>query len=148
MTFLGLKAGPDDFSGRLAHTFALLAELWHGGISSASPNAYLSQAVDSGLAYLITTQSVFGVVVLWLFVAVCAEERTWRQVIYKTAVAVYLSLSMLVSFSFLSIKTAALLWFVLGAMQCRAGRGRLLPSSRPARLALPLRRAGGSGRIG
>jgi putative polymerase len=119
VAFLGLKAGEDDFAGRLAHTFSLLASYGPAEYLGIS-NLYLPQAVDSGLAYLISTQSVFGVILLWLFVAGFAEERSRQQVVYKTGVAFYLALSMLVSFSFLSIKTASLAWFILGAMQAGA----------------------------
>ena len=114
--FFGFRAGPDDFSGRIAHTVALLRDYGLPEFLGVS-DVYLSKAVDSGLAYLITTQSLFGTLVLWLFIALFAAERTRQEVVFKTAAALYLSLSMLVSFSFLSIKTAALLWFILGAMQ-------------------------------
>lgn len=113
-----LHAGSDDFSGRLAHTVELisrfeLAELF--GISE--DRTLIQQAVDSGLAYLILSQSLIGVILLWLFITLGSAERTPSQIRYKHAVCIYLSLTMMVSFAFLSIKTGALLWFVHGALQ-------------------------------
>lgn len=118
VSFLDLRAGPDNFSGRLAHTVELLRQFGPAEFLGIS-DAFLSRAVDSGLAYLITTQSLFGAVMLWLFLMFFADENSRQAVILKTAAALYIALSMLVSFSFLSIKTAALLWFILGAMQPR-----------------------------
>jgi putative polymerase len=115
-SFLHLKGGADDFPGRIAHTVDLLR---HYGVPEllGISDTYLTQAVDSGLAYLITTQSLLGTVLIWLFIALLAREHTREAVVFKTAIAFYLASSMLVSFSFLSIKTAAILWFILGTMQ-------------------------------
>jgi putative polymerase len=146
VAFLGLKAGPDDFSGRLAHTAALLKAYGPGELLGVS-DVYLSKAVDSGLAYLITTQSVLGLAVLWLCIVLFTEERDRQQFVFKLAVALYLSLSMLVSFSFLSIKTAALLWFILGALQRQrvsAPAGEVALRREPSLAAAPA--TGGLGR--
>lgn len=116
VSIFGFKAGSDDFPGRLAHTVELLR---HYGVSEflGVSDIYLSRAVDSGLAYLITTQSLLLVALIWLCIALITEERGRGQIVFKIGVALYIALSMLVSFSFLSIKTAAILWFVLGSMQ-------------------------------
>jgi putative polymerase len=121
VTYLGLKPGPDNFSGRLAHTIDLLRTYGTAEFLGIS-ETYMSKAVDSGLAYLISTQSVLGVLVIWLFIALYTDERTKEAVIFKTAIALYLSLSMLVSFAFLTIKTAAIVWFVMGALQSAPAR--------------------------
>jgi putative polymerase len=118
VSFLDLRSGADNFSGRLAHTVDLLRHYGPAEFLGIS-DAFLSRAVDSGLAYLITTQSVFGAAIIWLFITLFISEHSRESIVFKTAVALYLSLSMLVSFSFLSIKTAALLWFIAGAMQPR-----------------------------
>jgi putative polymerase len=126
VTYLGLKPGPDNFSGRLAHTIDLLRTYGTAEFLGIS-ETYMSKAVDSGLAYLISTQSILGVLVIWLFIALYTDERTKEAVIFKTAVALYLSLSMLVSFAFLTIKTAAIVWFVMGALQSAPARSAVRP---------------------
>jgi putative polymerase len=122
VSLLDLRAGSDDFAGRIAHTVQLLRSYGLPEFMGVS-DLYLSRAVDSGLAYLITTQSILGALLIWVTFVLATEERSRQEVVFKTAVALYIALSMLVSFSFLSIKTAALLWFVLGAMQ--PGQSRL-----------------------
>lgn len=126
VAFLELRAGPDDFAGRVAHTIVLLQKYDLQDLLGIS-TFHLVAAMDSGLAYLITTQSLFLTVVLWLFIALALNEETRHAAIFKVATALYLSLSMLISFSFLSIKTAALLWFILGAMQTPSGVRKPFP---------------------
>jgi putative polymerase len=55
--------------------------------------------------------------VLWTFIAWAPQERTREQVRYTHSICLYLALSMLVSYSFLTIKTGALLWYIQGALQ-------------------------------
>ena len=50
------------------------------------------------------------------FIALAANVSTSQQKIYKNGVLLYLALTMIVSYSFLSIKTAAPIWFVFGAL--------------------------------
>jgi putative polymerase len=77
----------------------------------------ISQAADSGIAYTITTQSIFGLIAFWLFLVLNAAERTPEQIKYLHALCVFIVLSLLVSYSLFSIKTAALLWFIHGSFQ-------------------------------
>lgn len=132
-----LKGGADDFPGRIAHTVDLIKmydlQEWLG-----VSQRYLTLAVDSGLAYLITTQSIFGVLIIWLFIVFAARERTPEQIRFTHGLCIYLALTMMVSFSLLTIKTAALLWFIQGALQ--AGQVGLATHS-PAR-SRPQRRVG------
>lgn len=121
--FAGFTAGGDDFPGRIAHTVELLRHYDVPDLFGIS-NEHLSSAVDSGLAYLVITQSVFGVAMLWLFIVFAAKEDTAAQTRHTHALCVYLALTMMISFSFLSIKTAALLWFVRGSLQGSAALQR------------------------
>jgi putative polymerase len=80
-------------------------------------NEYLMKSMDSGVAYLIMTQSVLGLLLLWAYVAWGAREDTAEQVRFTHTLSLYLALSMMVSYSFLTIKTGAVLWFIQGALQ-------------------------------
>lgn len=115
VAFLGLTPGADDFPGRVAYTMALLQKYQLQDLIGMS-DRYVPEAMDSGLAYLIATQSLFMTVVLWLFITALPHERTREAVLFKAGTALYLCFSMLVSFSFLSIKTAAILWFIFGSI--------------------------------
>ncbi len=113
---LGLEAGTDDFAGRLTGTVELVHRFDLVDFLGLS-NQYVDSTVDSGLAYLIVTQSLPGLILLWTFIAWHVSEKTTEQVRFTHALCLYLTLSMLVSFSLLTIKTAALLWFIQGALQ-------------------------------
>ncbi|HEU5020210.1 MAG TPA: polysaccharide biosynthesis protein GumE [Pseudolabrys sp.] len=127
----GFRGGPNNFSGRLAHTVDLLQQYGIGEFLGVS-NQYLTTAVDSGLAYLITTQSLLGVVILWCFIVYASAEGSQEQIKFTHGICIYLVLTMMVSFSFLTIKTAAILWFAQGVLQV-ARRPSLVPALRPAR---------------
>jgi putative polymerase len=121
VTIAGLKSGNDDFGGRLAHTVELLLQFDVPDLAGAS-NEYINQAMDSGVAYLILTQSLPGFILLWAYIGFGTKEDTAEQVRYTHALTLYLALSMMVSYSFLTIKTAALLWFVQGVLQSSPAR--------------------------
>lgn len=113
---LGLKSGEDDFAGRLAGTVELVHRFELPDFFGLSEQ-YVGSTVDSGLAYLIVTQSLPGLILLWTFIAWHVSEKTTEQIRFTHALCIYLTLSMLVSYSLLTIKTAALLWFIQGALQ-------------------------------
>jgi len=123
-----MQAGGDDFIGRVAHTKDLLLHFDAQEFLGLS-DKYIAQAMDSGVAYLIITQSLLGLILLWTFVAWGPVEHTTEQVRYTHALCLYLALSMLVSYSFLTIKTGALLWFIQGALQ-----GGSVAQDRPQRM--------------
>ncbi|MFA5951576.1 MAG: polysaccharide biosynthesis protein GumE [Hyphomicrobium sp.] len=116
---LAPRAGLDDFKGRVAHTVMLLQSYDLPELLGIS-NRFLDKAVDSGLAYLISTQSLVGVILLWTAVIFASKEDTPDQARFTHALAIYLALSMTVSYSLLSIKSAALLWFIHGSLQAQS----------------------------
>ena len=112
---LKLPPGGDDFTGRMAGSIVLLSQL--GGASLlgfTTPLAY--HAMDSGIAYLVLSQSLFGTVIVWSFVALGLPQDDAPSVIMAHAVCLYVALLLLISYSLFSIKTAALLWFCYGAI--------------------------------
>lgn len=117
----GLKPGTDDFSGRLAYTVDLLRSYDIAEYLGLS-NELIPKAMDSGAAYLITTQSLPGLLLIWAYIGWGAREDTSEQVRFTHALSLYLALSMMVSYSFLTIKTGALLWFIQGALQSAPAR--------------------------
>jgi hypothetical protein len=106
----------DNFTGRLAYCVDLLGryDIWEWFGNS---DRLVGPAADSGIAYTITTQSIVGLTAFWLFFVLNAEQRTTEQIKYLHGVCVYIALTMLVSYSLFSIKTAALLWFIHGSFQ-------------------------------
>jgi putative polymerase len=117
----GLEPGSDDFPGRLAYTVNLLRSYGVAEYLGFS-NELLGKSMDAGVAYIITTQSLPGLLLIWAYVGWSGREDTPEQIRFAHALSLYLALSMMVSFSFLSIKTGALLWFIQGALQSGSAR--------------------------
>jgi putative polymerase len=117
----GLKSGTDDFPGRLAYTVELLQSYDVSEYLGLS-NELIGKAMDAGVAYLITTQSLPGLLLIWAYIGWGGREDTPEQVRFTHGLSLYLALSMMVSYSFLSIKTGALLWFIQGALQSTSAR--------------------------
>jgi putative polymerase len=122
-----LKPGVDDLAGRIAYTVDLLSSLSAADVAGLS-DRLLDQSVDAGFIYLILTQSVLGLAALWAVITLSADEHSVEQKIYKNGLLLYLALTMMVSYSYLSIKTAAPIWFIFGALLSSAatpaGRSR------------------------
>lgn len=122
----GFRDGPDDLPGRIAHTVALLSRCDIGEFLGLS-DRFLWLAVDSGVVYLILTQSLIGLSLIWIIIVFGAREDNLEQIRYTHAICIYLSLALMVSFSVFTIKTAGLLWFVQGALQRRESRHSTIP---------------------
>ncbi|WP_409049619.1 hypothetical protein, partial [Sandarakinorhabdus sp.] len=71
---------------------------------------------DSGIAYLVMSQSLVGVAMLQLFLYLQPTLQCPEQRLYLHATALTFALSILVSISMLSIKTAAFYWFLMGVI--------------------------------
>lgn len=118
VSFGHYEPGGDDFPGRIAHTVFLLRSY---GVSEylGLSDEFMSKAVDSGIAYLITTQSILVVIAIWATIAMAGSEDRPDKTRIIHAVMIYVGFNMMVSFALLTIKTAALLWFCYGALQGR-----------------------------
>ncbi len=132
--FGNYEPGGDDFPGRIAHTVYLLRTYGLPEYLGLS-DELISKAVDSGIAYLITTQSIFVVIALLATIALAASDDRPDKTRIVHAVMIYIAVNMMVSFGLLTIKTAALLWFIYGSLQGR----RTAPSLRSARRRDPVR---------
>ena len=103
--------GPNDIAGRFAVTAHILTQLSPAVVFGVETTSLF--VADSGLAYTLTAFGIVGFVALWaVFVhAPFADAKGWR---FHSMAIIYLILLMLISDSFYSIKTAALLWFLIG----------------------------------
>ncbi|MGY2051397.1 polysaccharide biosynthesis protein GumE [Methylobacterium sp. JK268] len=112
----GQAGGSDDFSGRIAWTVDLLRAYDVPEFLGLSEKL-ISKAVDSGVGYVITTQSLAGLAAFWLYCAFSTRYRTREQIRYAHALCLYVTFNALVSYGFLSIKTASLLWLIKGMLE-------------------------------
>jgi len=107
-----LQSSADDFAGRIGWTVRMLEgmgiEDWIG-----LSDQYLEASVDSGIVYLIITQSIFGVALYWGIVSMQAgASAAFNR--YRLAICLTLAVGLLVSNAFVGIKTAAPMWFLFG----------------------------------
>jgi putative polymerase len=103
----------DTFGGRLASSLLILSQMDLTGLFGLDAMSSGS-AADSGIAYFLLTQSVIGVAVIWLCICLVPDGHDYRSRMYIHAVCVFIPLNLMVSYSFFSIKVAALIWFCYG----------------------------------
>jgi putative polymerase len=107
----------DTFSGRLSGSIHVLSELGLSGIMGLDAPSELN--ADSGIAYFILTQSSIGVAVIWLSICFLPSRRAFESRAYVHAIAIFIPLNLMVSYSFFSIKVASLIWFCYGYLYAR-----------------------------
>jgi len=105
--------GYDNFVGRVAGTINALSQLDLFELMGLNARA-AENAADYGIVYFILSQSLIGVVVIWLTVCLLAPGRTSTSRAYVHAIAIFIPLNLMVSYSFFSIKVASLIWFLYG----------------------------------
>jgi len=103
----------NGFVGRFVLSADILAsfDVWTWfGLKAAS-----MQVFDSGYAYIISRIGLLGVAIFWL--ALFSARGASRQFdLFRNLAAVYFGMILCVSNSPFTIKTAALLWFLVGAL--------------------------------
>ncbi len=107
----GVQGGDNGVAGRLAVTSALLAGLPMDVILGATATDIFVS--DSGLAYTLVQFGIVGFIALWAGLAFLPSKsaRGWK---FQSMVMIYFLLLLLISNSGYSIKTGALVWFLLG----------------------------------
>jgi putative polymerase len=103
----------DNFSGRLAGSISTLSQIGLRGLAGLDTEAS-GGAADSGIAYFVLTQSVVGVIVIWLSVCLLPVGRNYATRLYVHGTTIFIPLTLMVSYSFFSIKVASLIWFAYG----------------------------------
>ena len=104
----------DTFMGRLSHSGHLLLNFRPEDLFGLDIGAIKSFA-DSGLAYTIGSMTVFGSLLVWLYMSTMLKGISHQQVLLMMLVNVYFFATLTVSGnSVFSIKTAAILWLMVG----------------------------------
>lgn len=103
----------DNFSGRVAGSIGTLARVDFSGLLGLDAESS-GQAGDSGITYFVVTQSFFGVAIIWLAICLIPAGREYCTRLYVHAIAIFIPLNLMVSYSFFSIKVASLMWFCFG----------------------------------
>ena len=107
----------DNLVGRLGYTIRNLGDL--DLVSIAGFNApQASNFADGGYVYVIVASSIIGLIILWLFVGLIAAGRSDNLKRCSLFLNLYVFSNLSVSgTSTFSIKTAALIWLLVGFMR-------------------------------
>lgn len=121
----------DDFKSRTAGSILALSQMdWGAVFGFDAPHAY--SVMDSGIAYLLYSQSIIGTVAIWIFISCCFPQNDKESASFAHMASFYWSSSLLVSYSVFSVKTAALLWFLMGAIaQTKANEAQRSGAGQP-----------------
>jgi putative polymerase len=111
-TGLLVEAG-DTLQGRFRYGIEYLLQLNTRDLLGLSGTGGVV-AADSGWAYMIITQSLFGLAAIWLALTLHVSPGTRAERRFVAGMALFLALSLPVSYSTFSIKTAAFLWALYG----------------------------------
>ena len=132
---LHISPAGDDFPSRTAGSITALSHIDAAGLLGYSgPFSY--SVMDSGIAYLVYSQSLCGAVLIWTFVALGMPQQERAARIMLHAVSLYFALNLLISYSVFSIKTAAFLWFAYGCVSRAGGLPALGHAARSTERAL------------
>jgi putative polymerase len=103
----------NSFLGRLVLSGSVLLAFdlptWFGIGGSAR------SAFDSGYGYVISQVGILGFAIFW-FVFMTLKSANHQFFMFRSLTGLYLATVLCVSYSPFTIKTAALLWFLLGAL--------------------------------
>lgn len=104
----------DNFTGRMARGMKHLFKMdWYDLAGFSVPTPALA---DSGISYLVMSQSLLGVIMMQLFLYLHPGLQRPEQRLVVHGTALTFALAILVSISMLSIKTAGFYWVLFGAV--------------------------------
>lgn len=109
----GLTQAGDTLEGRFRYGLDYLLRLDVPDLLGLSVKGGIV-AADSGWAYMILTQSLFGLAAVWLALTLHSSPGTAAERRFIAGMALFMALSLPVSYSTFSIKTAAFLWALYG----------------------------------
>lgn len=113
---VSVATGSDDIIGRLSVTVAHLTNFNAGEFLFGSLDK-VAHSFDSGYGYIIASSSIFGLLVFWAYATFFPEDITIEQRRVHWGLAVYVYLWLLIGgTAIFTMKTAALLWLVVGNM--------------------------------
>ena len=109
-------AWDNTLRGRILLGGQFLSKLDWSDVFALVPN--FSFTADSGYAYTLVKIGLAGFAGMWILFALAParDETSWR---YRVFVAIYVTLLLVISNSIYSIKTAALLWYLVGALDAK-----------------------------
>ncbi|VWX50978.1 hypothetical protein [Novosphingobium sp. 9U] len=111
----------DDLIGRLGVTYKFLSRLTPQDLLAGNPRL-LTRAFDTGYGYTIAANTIFGAFAYWTYLTfvVPQDSAAKRRTAWSMNTYIYLWLMVGGTASF-SMKTASLLWFLVGFIRVSPG---------------------------
>ena len=115
--FLFPDASGDTINGRVVLTIKTLEKISFNSLMGLDV-AIVAGLADSGYAYVVNAGTIFGLVVLWLFISFYPAGRTAPQRRAAYSLSIFFFMNMMIGGNAVfSIKVAALMWFLIGYMK-------------------------------
>ena len=103
----------DDIGGRFTWSLTQLSWIDHIGYLGGRVDEVV-HSMDSGYSYVIYSQSIFGMLMLWLFTSFIIPQTSLAAKRFAHMTSAFLAINLMTGPTILSIKAAALLWFIGG----------------------------------
>lgn len=103
----------DNLAGRVGHTMFQLAHLGASMFTGGSLEK-IFRTMDSGYAYVMMTQTIFGLTALWIFCSTIVPPINSANKRFNHGTALYIFVNLLIGAAIFSIKVSAPLWFLAG----------------------------------
>jgi putative polymerase len=129
----------DDFPGRIARSVETLSSIDLPALLGID-HTLLRRSADSGITYVIITQSIFGALALWFAICLLQPPNNRVAIVFMHGICLYLSFALMIGDAFFTIKTAAPLWFLYGYIRARGyldGQDQAPSTSSPLSNTLP-----------
>ena len=105
----------DNISGRLTHSANTLLSTPFTALLGGHQGVTV---IDSGYTYFLYAHSLLGMIIFWLLLSFVPAYSTKDQRYFAHAIMMFFTINLAVSGSTIfSIKTAALLWFLVGILR-------------------------------
>jgi len=103
----------DSLPGRINHSLYFLKNMGIG-LFMGGPIDMIYRTMDSGYAYILFTQTIFGLIAFWLFTSLIVPPYNAANKRFAHSTALYIFLNLLIGAAIFSIKVSAPLWFIAG----------------------------------
>jgi len=115
-----IKLTSDDFHGRVGHTVSMLAAM--DSIDLLAGNtSQTDQAADSGYAYLVYSQTIFGLIYFWYFLATIFPTQTDMEKRFAQGATLYIVCNLLIGGTgIFTTKVSAPLWLIAGYLAAQS----------------------------
>ncbi|MFZ2587522.1 MAG: hypothetical protein WAZ18_05335 [Alphaproteobacteria bacterium] len=108
----------DDLEGRFEWALTQMSWIDLQGLLGGRPDM-ISQSMDSGYSYIVYSQTILGLIALWIFTVYISTQKNLSTRRLTFFLVMFTTINLMVGPTLFSIKTSSLLWFLIGYMQVK-----------------------------